>query len=282
MRRQGGLVVLLFITPLLARHVGPAGISPYTVLVISDHRGGPGSVPSPALRGNLEAASSLLLHARRSPNASITKALLCITPKAGSTSILEWLMLLSTNESFKDCRNRLKATHTARQIGYLHDIAGPCWIPRAAPVVSETGSGSGRAAPRIVVLRASKLPPREKFELSRELGAGGGLPAAPQDQAGDHQQQREKWYTACIVRNPVDRMISAWKSKLACGGAHGATNAAKARELFGTDVKDSIYLIPPLIKGARADAPTLARALQGRKCLQFTDAINLLEGEWYQ
>lgn len=43
-------------------------------------------------------------------------------------------------------------------------------------------------------------------------------------------------YSACVVRNPVLRFISAWKSKLACGGPNGNADAPNAKRLFGTSV----------------------------------------------
>ena len=143
-----------------------------------------------------------------------------------------------------------------RSMTYIsQDVKGPCWRPRQAI------AATSRPEPYIVVVRANSLPPRERAELEREL----------------QQHDHKRLYTACVVRNPVDRLISAWKSKLACGGPHGEANAVKAKELFGTDVSDSKYLIPPLIKGAMVASPDLGKALKGKKCLQFTDAINLLE-----
>jgi hypothetical protein len=84
-------------------------------------------------------------------------------------------------------------------------------------------------------------------------------------------------YTACMVRNPVSRLISAWKSKLACGRPGGHSNAARAVELYGTDVSDTHWLIPPLLKGALKAEAGLVKQLRGKKCIAFEDMLRLLE-----
>lgn len=89
-------------------------------------------------------------------------------------------------------------------------------------------------------------------------------------------------YTACLVRNPIDRLISAWKSKLACGRAHGQHHAESAKEKFGTDVGDTRWLLPFLLQGAAAakDEATqqLVAKLRRKKCVTFVHMVKLLEG----
>jgi hypothetical protein len=117
---------------------------------------------------------------------------------------------------------------------------------------------------------------------------------------------------------------------LACGDAHGKSNAAKAKALFGTDVSDTKYLLVPLLHGvsapvvgsavffvytllkralsplalatstlppfhtphtrthkqtkntlhalqAKSTEDDLVKALKRKKCLQFNDAVTLME-----
>ena len=93
-------------------------VNPHMLVVLSDRRM---DVVEDG-RSNVEVAQSLLVRSRMSSNASITKALLCIAPKAGTTSILEWFIQLSAGESYKSCRSKLLKAKikTRQQIGYLH------------------------------------------------------------------------------------------------------------------------------------------------------------------
>eukprot|EP00729_Bicosta_minor_P015216 gene15216-13916_t len=96
-------------------------VNPHMLVVLSDRRM---DVVEDG-RSNVEVAQSLLVRSRMTSNASITKALLCIAPKAGTTSILEWFIQLSAGESYKSCRSKLLKAKikTRQQIGYLHDVS---------------------------------------------------------------------------------------------------------------------------------------------------------------
>ena len=94
-------------------------------------------------------------------------------------------------------------------------------------------------AGRMVAYKYSGLPRQIISKLTKEFRS---IEEAP--------QSRTLTYTACLTRNPVDRLVSAWKSKLACGQANGQHHAESAKEKFGTDVADTRWLLPALLRGA--------------------------------
>lgn len=128
-------------------------------------------------------------------------------------------------------------------------------------------------AGRVVVYKYNELPRQVISRLTQDF--------RKMEASSSPQRNSEiLTYTACIVRNPIDRLISAWKSKLACGRPHGQHHAESATLKFGTDVNDTQWLLPPLLGGIssrKATTMQLVREMRGKKCVKFEHLLTLLD-----
>lgn len=149
----------------------------------------------------------------------------------------------------------------------LHTMWGPCWHN------SSTSNTKGGVAGRVVVYKYNELPRQVISRLTQDF--------RKMEASSSPQRNSEiLTYTACIVRNPIDRLISAWKSKLACGRPHGQHHAESATLKFGTDVNDTQWLLPPLLGGissSKATTMQLVREMRGKKCVKFEHLLTLLD-----
>ena len=66
-----------------------------------------------------------------------------------------------------------------------------------------------------------------------------------------------------IVRNPVTRLVSTWKSKLACWV-----------DFYGTDWNDAVEIVPRLMRAA--GLPIAAAGEHGKTCLRFDVFVQVL------
>eukprot|EP00041_Stephanoeca_diplocostata_P010328 m.164092 g.164092 ORF g.164092 m.164092 type:complete len:195 (+) comp18111_c0_seq48:376-960(+) len=107
------------------------------------------------------------------------KVMLCILPKSGSTSFFQWLYNASTGgQSWTDCPTR----RAARNI-HPSNVLSTCWK-------------------NLVGQRQHTL----KIKRFRDLAADQKHEAVSSDDV----------FRFSLVRDPVSRAISGWKSKLAC------------------------------------------------------------------
>eukprot|EP00038_Savillea_parva_P008794 m.179224 g.179224 ORF g.179224 m.179224 type:complete len:396 (+) comp14714_c0_seq1:247-1434(+) len=109
------------------------------------------------------------------------KVLMCVSPKAGSSSFYRWLYRISTEgKIYDECDLFVKQKHEHRHPHWL----GPCWE-----------SGADRQH-RLHLVNPRSLPREEQKKILSDPDV----------------------FRFSITRDPVARAISAWKSKLACDG----------------------------------------------------------------
>eukprot|EP00037_Helgoeca_nana_P033945 m.420031 g.420031 ORF g.420031 m.420031 type:complete len:430 (+) comp32041_c0_seq1:215-1504(+) len=110
------------------------------------------------------------------------KVLMCVSPKAGSSSFYRWLYHISTGgKDYDKC-----SIFTAGRARYHPHHLGPCW-----------NAGTGRTH-RLNITNPNKLPKEEQLAILNDPDV----------------------FRFAITRKPVARAISAWKSKLACDGLY--------------------------------------------------------------
>mmetsp|Transcript_30772 Transcript_30772/g.92272 ORF Transcript_30772/g.92272 Transcript_30772/m.92272 type:complete len:468 (+) Transcript_30772:769-2172(+) len=116
----------------------------------------------------------------------VHKVLMCVSPKAGSSSFFRWLYHVSTaGGNYDRCAHH---EHPGQNV-HPHRI-GPCW--------ASGGDGEHARAHALNLTNPLKLP-----------------------------EEMQRWIMTdpsvmrfAITRDPLDRAISAWKSKLACDGLY--------------------------------------------------------------
>jgi hypothetical protein len=110
------------------------------------------------------------------------QVLMCVSPKAGSSSFYRWLYHISTGgKDYDKC-----SIFTAGRARYHPHHLGPCW-----------NAGTGRTH-RLNITNPNKLPKEEQLAILNDPDV----------------------FRFAITRKPVARAISAWKSKLACDGLY--------------------------------------------------------------
>jgi hypothetical protein len=118
-----------------------------------------------------------------------TNTVMCVSPKSGSSSFYEWLFTVSTNGyAWSSC------TEQKPYFNYPQAIRS-CW---------QNGSSDADPRPRVHRLNIKSPRTRGPAMMSRE------------EQEAVVADPDVFWFA--IVRDPIERAISAWKSKLACDG----------------------------------------------------------------
>lgn len=147
---------------------------------------------------------------------------MCVSPKAGSSSFYRWLYHVSTKGKVFDNCTIFK--NNARE--HPHKI-GPCW------------RGGTDREHQLNLINPSKLPVEKQLQLLDDPNI----------------------FRFAITRNPIDRAISAWKSKLACDG------------LYNTDLKDREPFLNMLL--AASDNWTKAK-LKNPHCMTLIEYAYVL------
>eukprot|EP00041_Stephanoeca_diplocostata_P010330 m.164156 g.164156 ORF g.164156 m.164156 type:complete len:182 (+) comp18111_c0_seq54:344-889(+) len=107
------------------------------------------------------------------------KVMLCVLPKAGSSSFFHWLYNASTEgHNWNDCPNRMD-THNV----HPSNVRSKCWE-----------SVPGERQHKFKIFRIEDLPMDTQNEVTTS----------------------DDVFRFSLVRDPVSRAISGWKSKLAC------------------------------------------------------------------
>lgn len=124
-----------------------------------------------------------------------SKTVMCVSAKGGSTSFYSWLYTVSTNgQVWSSCKDQPHSNYP--------QALQSCWQSRT---VTPGTNGNKTSVPGTSISRVHRLhikAPRERMSL--------------EEQEAVIADPDVLW--VAILRDPVERAISAWKSKLACNG----------------------------------------------------------------
>lgn len=133
-----------------------------------------------------------------------TNTVLCVSPKGGSSTFFQWLFLVSTNGTkYYECKDRTITEHP--------QSLGPCWLPKDASVD----------------LTEPEPPRQHRLNVTSGLVSAGGRMSI-EEQETVSSDPDVFWFA--ITRDPIERAISAWKSKLACPGLYVLCSTTPAVE----------------------------------------------------
>lgn len=165
--------------------------------------------------------------------------MLCMAPKSGTTAVYEWLYRMNFDgKTFSECVREMEAEGKKGNRRYkgkpiVHHIDEACWQ---------------RDGHKFDIIRNGEKRGRQiRFaEEYKKMLSSGNL------------------HRIVIVRNPISRVVSAWKSKAACWV-----------DKYGTDYFDALKIVPKLLKAANY---TISEEKgQYNSCLEFEPFVSVLE-----
>jgi hypothetical protein len=143
-----------------------------------------------------------------------TKTVMCVSPKGGSSSFYAWLYTVSTNgqDFYEHCQARKPTEHPS-------NFEGRCWSSYSAPIANATRTANQTRTHRIDITSArlnTDYPSGADGTLGETTGEVVRTALSREEQEAIVADPDVFWFA--IVRDPIERAISAWKSKLACDG----------------------------------------------------------------